>query len=360
MRAVALMSLFVCLATSAQAEERLCDPQLENCRAPILRLIREETQRIDAAFWYMNDARYAAALMKRHRSGLPIRILMDERSVISKPKSAAILKQLRAAGVPMRTKRGGQILHWKMFLFHGQNVVQFSKANYSPHSFVPSHLDGGQPGGWFDEAVYFTSDLRVVDSFRTQFDAYWTDTKGFDPYSQGGQRPVRAYPVTPIAPYMNFHPGQDFNARVLDRINHESVAIDLIHFRITEARHANALTAAVRRGVRVRLISEPDVYTSPPQVVHRLNIDRLAAAGVEIKHRIHRGLTHEGLVVLHGLGEVVFGSANLSTYLIEHNLFYAPGTSPLLDSGETVFDWFATQFERKWNNEAAFIPFHPK
>jgi hypothetical protein len=42
----------------AAAQERLCDPQFEDCRAPIIDLIRNERVGIDVAFWFMEDARY--------------------------------------------------------------------------------------------------------------------------------------------------------------------------------------------------------------------------------------------------------------------------------------------------------------
>ena len=31
----------------------------------------------------------------------------------------------------------------------------------------------------------------------------------------------------------------------------------------------------------------------------------------------------------------------------------------VLDSGETFYQWFADQFNRKWNNTSGFVPFQP-
>ena len=55
----------------AQTQERLCDPEYENCRTPLLNLIANEKQAIDVAFWYMSDARYSNAIVKRFQEGLP-------------------------------------------------------------------------------------------------------------------------------------------------------------------------------------------------------------------------------------------------------------------------------------------------
>ena len=89
------------------------------------------------AFWFMEDARYVHELINaRHQAGVPVRVLVDQRANSSKPRNVTILNMLRDAGIPMRDKYVGDILHFKMMLFHGQNVVQFSKANYTPSSFV--------------------------------------------------------------------------------------------------------------------------------------------------------------------------------------------------------------------------------
>ena len=127
-------------------QERLCDTQLEDCRAPLLTLIQNETQGLDVAFWYMADARYSNLIVQKFQAGLPVRVLMDDRADESKPSTTPIVKQLKDAGIPMRKKSGGGILHWKMMLFHGQNVVEFSKANYYDLAFAASSDRLGRRG----------------------------------------------------------------------------------------------------------------------------------------------------------------------------------------------------------------------
>ena len=156
-----LASLLVAgTAGAAQGREQLCDPQISDCRAPILTLIRNETRRIDVAFWFMTDSRYATEIIKRFEAGVDVRVLVDDRANRSHPRNALILDQLRSAGIPMRNKRAGGNLHWKMMLFDAQDVVQFSKANYSAPSFVPIQPNAN----WMDEAVYFTSNDRITNS----------------------------------------------------------------------------------------------------------------------------------------------------------------------------------------------------
>jgi hypothetical protein len=328
----------------------------------LLNLIASEQQGIDVGFWYMSDARYSNALVKRFQEGLPVRVLMDDRADDSKPKVQPILDQLKAAGIPMRRKSGGGILHWKMMLFDGQNVVQFSKANYDPYSFVAS-----QPGvSWNDEAIYFSDDAALVNTFRTKFDDAWTSTSAYANYANITGPLVRRYPVFPQVSWMNFPPTQDFYNRFVSRVGRETQRLDVVIFRINDRRYGDALINAANRGVPVRLIHDPQQYRSNiarMYIWHSYNIDRLYMAGVagkdvQIKSRVHQGLLHEMAVVLYGLGEAIFGSSNFTTpssnRQAEHNVFYSPSVNK-----PWFYQWFVDQFDRKWNNAAGFQPFQP-
>src|SRR5687768_6729909 len=122
-------------ASPARALDRLCDPGDEDCRAILLDYIRNETVGIDVGFWFMEDARYTAELINKHRAGVPVRVLIDPRANVDYPLNATRLSELQTAGIPMRKRLTNYILHWKMMLFHGQNVVEFSGANYSADAF---------------------------------------------------------------------------------------------------------------------------------------------------------------------------------------------------------------------------------
>jgi hypothetical protein len=63
----------------ASAQDRLCDPGDEDCRAILINYIRNETVGIDVAFWFMEDARYTAELIRRHQAGVRVRVLIDPR-----------------------------------------------------------------------------------------------------------------------------------------------------------------------------------------------------------------------------------------------------------------------------------------
>jgi regulation of enolase protein 1 (concanavalin A-like superfamily) len=168
---------------------------------------------------------------------------------------------------------------------------------------------------------------------------------------------VRSYPTSEPDPELNFPPTENFRTRSVNRYRTEPTAIDAIMYRITDRAHADEMIAAVKRGVVVRLITEPKQYRDPVRLWHAWNVDRMYMAGVKVRHRGHKGLSHEKLTILVGQHVTIFGSSNWteasadSQY--EHNLFTL---------GDGWFDYGRTHFDRKWNNLAparestAFVP----
>ena len=111
--------------------ERMCDVAFENCRVPLIDLIRKETVGLDVAFWFMEDTGLAQEVINRWKAGVPVRVLMDTEANADYPANKTSLQMLKDAGIPMREKVSGGILHWKLMLFVGQNTIEFSGANYS-------------------------------------------------------------------------------------------------------------------------------------------------------------------------------------------------------------------------------------
>jgi phosphatidylserine/phosphatidylglycerophosphate/cardiolipin synthase-like enzyme/regulation of enolase protein 1 (concanavalin A-like superfamily) len=350
---LACASIFFLNPAPAAAQDRLCDTSFENCRVPLIELIRNETVGIDAAWWFMTDARYTTELIRKWQQGVPIRVIIDPRANSTYPLNADRLKEIQDAGIPMRQKVSSGILHWKMMLFAGQQTVQFSAANYSPFGFVPTD----PYRNYTDEVVYFSTVPSVVQSFMTKFDDLWMTTSGYSNYANVGTR-TRHYPTYPKDPELNFPPNESFRNRSVQAYNRETQQIDATMFRITDRHHTDALIAALGRGVRVRLITDWGQYTWTARLWHSWNVDRLHKAGAEIRvagesgdrphvaaRKGHWGTMHQKSTLLYSQGLTVFGSSNW--------------TSPSTDSQEEhnyftrrpeFFQYFQDQFERKWNN----------
>ena len=72
--AAGLLGFVLILSSNVQAQERLCDPAFEDCRAPLWSLIDGETVGIDVAFWFMQDTSFATKIIDRYKAGVPVRI----------------------------------------------------------------------------------------------------------------------------------------------------------------------------------------------------------------------------------------------------------------------------------------------
>jgi phosphatidylserine/phosphatidylglycerophosphate/cardiolipin synthase-like enzyme len=328
------------VAPGRAGADSLCDSSLQDCRAPLINLIRAERVGIDVGFWFMEDQRYVSEIIARRNAGVPIRLIVDPNANPSYPLNATSLNAFRNAGVPMMKKSGGGIMHFKMMLFAGQNIVEFGSANYSDNAFVPVT----PYTNYVSETILFEDDPAIVNSFKTKFDNLWTDTTNYAPYANVAAR-TRSYPTYPISADMNFPPGQDYANRAVNLYNRETQKIDVIMYRVTDARHSNAMIAARGRGIAVRYLGETREYREPDRLWVAYNMDRMYAAGVQMRVRAAEGENHEKLMLLYAQGLSIFGSSNWTSPSAnsqqEHNYFTARSS---------IFTWFVSQFERKWNN----------
>jgi phosphatidylserine/phosphatidylglycerophosphate/cardiolipin synthase-like enzyme len=359
---------------AAQTPDRLCDPGAENCRDILVQYIDNETQGIDVAFWFMEDAAYTAALKRAWLRGVPIRVLMDDRANATYPLNPSRLNEIRTTCrttdgkcIPMRKRLTNYILHWKMMLFRGQGTVEFSGANYSADAWRPS--PGTVPySNYTDESIFFTSEASLFNSFATKFDDHWTNTTEWANYANVVDPLVRIYPTSPKDSSLNFPPTENYRSRSVSGYNAEKRAIDVIMYRITDRAHTDAILNAVARGIPVRLITEPAQYRDVTRMWDAWNVDRLYMGGVQVKMRAHAGLNHQKSVILHDQDgvtpgdqtTVIFGSSNWTSPSangqVEHNIF---------TKKPDIVDWFNVPFERKWNNtggvveNADFVPLPP-
>ena len=356
-RLVLILVPLLLAASDATALERLCDPSFENCRTEVIERIRAETVEISVAAWFYEDARFTNELILRWRAGVRVRVLGDPRANTQHPANAQLLTEMANAGVPIRKNIGSGIEHWKLMLFAGQDVVYFGSANFSGDAFVP--LDPYR--NYVDETIYGTSDPQIVNSFRTKYDDAWTNTTLYANYANAPNSSLaRHYSTYPIDPALNFAPASgsaSYRSRSVVAYNAESAKIDVIMYRITDQAHVDALIAAHRRGVPVRIYTEQEMYRDPTQLWHSMSIDKLYMAGIPIRDRGHAGLNHEKLVLLYGQRTTIFGSSNMTSKSSdaqhEHNYFTAKAQ---------IFEWFVNQFERKWNNAVGALetkPFEP-
>ena len=352
-------------AASADAQERLCDTSFEDCRTPILDLIRNENVGIDVSYWFMNDTRYSSEIIKRWQAGVPVRILLDLRADANYPSAKTVRDSFVSAGIPVRHKFTTGINHWKAIIYAGQHKLHFSAANFANGSYSPivPYRE------YVDEVIYFTDDAEVVNTFKTKYDDLWTDTTHYADFANVSSPLLRNYPTYALHPDLNFPPDQDYQDRLVSQLKQEKQQIDAVMFRITSAKAPDELIRRFQAGVPVRLITEERQYRNPTYLWHSYNVDRMYMAGISIRWKVNATDQdmHQKSVVLHSRGMGVIGSSNWTSSSSdtqrEHNYFTQKGW---------FVQWLKDQFERKWNNLKAsidgggpidppmFVPFAPK
>jgi hypothetical protein len=256
----------------------------------------------------------------------------------------------------MRTRTGSGIMHYKLMVFAGQSIVEFSGANFSADAWVYTT----PYVNYVDESVYFTDRSSFVHSFMTKYDDLWMNGTAYADYANVPATRTRNYPIYTKNSQLNFPPLEPYAKRAIAQYNLETRQIDVIMYRITDRRHTDAMIAAKQRGVPVRIISDPQQYRDASRLWDAWNVDRMYIAGIPIKMRAHQGLNHEKLVLLYGQQMSIFGSSNWTSpsdaSQEEHNCFCTDAT---------MFNWFTNMFERKWNNSTGniensdFVPLPP-
>jgi phosphatidylserine/phosphatidylglycerophosphate/cardiolipin synthase-like enzyme len=334
------------------AADQICEPRLTECRSGLIAYINREVIRLDVGMEEMADPAIANAVIARFKAHVPVRVIVEPRRNTAEPANATILNKLKAAGIPMRYRIVGDILHWKMMIFAGQNTVEFSAAQFTQSYLVPV-----QAGVNFtQDPIFYSTNTSIVNSFERKFDDAWVDTRNFGNYANA---PLvgRAYPLHAVDPALNFVPAQNFSTRSKPLYDAETTGIDVIMYKITDNTHADAMIRAVKRGVPVRIITEPTRYRSTDNVWQAYNIDRMYAAGVKIRERAHLGFLHQKTTLLYSQTRTIFGSSNWTgasnATQYEHNYFATDAT---------FFGRFRQIFARKWASSAetrAFVPLPP-
>jgi phosphatidylserine/phosphatidylglycerophosphate/cardiolipin synthase-like enzyme/regulation of enolase protein 1 (concanavalin A-like superfamily) len=392
-----LASLLLCLAVAAPASaaDQVYFSAVDNISARLVeRINAEQVQysdgrrgRIDMSAWYLTDNLVYDALLNAHRRGVQVRLIGDRGSIFEIDQHTKnAFYYLASEGLPIRLRVNPtwypEIAHWKATIFVGQNIVAFGSANYTPFELAPWSATN-----YKDEIVLFTDDSTIVNAFKTKFDRYWNDTasepesliptapyfKNWDDaclaesacsdYRTRYPNPKamaidtkRLEPDYPLPPSIVWGQGPSFNNRLVTEINNEQTAVDFVIYRLTVDNITEALLAKHRAGVPVRLIVEPNEYLNrkwPEFWITHANIDKLWAAGVPIKWRVHEGLTHMKTLITSTVATIA--SANFAAaWQRDHNYFLSAAAKP------TIHTAIKNRFQTMWNDTVGFATFNPQ
>jgi hypothetical protein len=365
--------------------ERMYFPAVDDVRRIIVNHINAETVRIDMSAWYLTEGLIVNALIAKHNQGVPIRLIGDRAAIFEidlHTKNAYY--RMANAGVPIRLRVNPtffpEIVHWKTTIFVGQGIVTFGSANYTPFELAPASATN-----YKDETVLVTDDPELVNAFKTKFDQHWNDTLA-EPHSLIAKPPYfmnwdqacaresacdfrTVYPTPapmnistarleldhPLPSDMVWGQGPLFNNRLIQEINKEPSRVDFVFYRLTVDNITQALLAKHKSGVPVRVMLEPNEYRNrkwPEFWLTAANMDKLWAAGIPMKKRVHQGLTHLKMLVTSTIA--TNASSNLSAaWQRDSNYFVPAARKPAL------YNAMRDRFELMWSNPAAFGDFAP-
>jgi phosphatidylserine/phosphatidylglycerophosphate/cardiolipin synthase-like enzyme/regulation of enolase protein 1 (concanavalin A-like superfamily) len=312
-------------------------------------------------------------------------------------------------GIPIRLRVNPtsypEIMHWKTAILAGQGKVLFGSGNFAPTELAP---DTSDPTNYDDESEMVTDDPVIVGAFKTKFDQMWNDqtqepsvyaTPNRPPYLQNWDdacavehtgkctdyktvypNPVpmvintaRLEPDNPMPPEMVWGQGtyskvingavqEGLNNRMVREINNESNHIELVIYRLTVANITNALLAKRQAGVPIRVIVDyPCCNGNGGQYANNLfpeyelthaYVDQLYAAGVSIRRKNHKGVTHMKTLITSAYASNA--SSNYSaTWQRDQDYFISSSAKP------AAYQAMLDRFNIMWNDNVGFAAFTP-
>lgn len=377
------------IASPAAAADQIYFPKNDNITNILVQKINAETVRIDISCWYLTEHAISIALANRFNAGVQVRLIGDRASIfeIDAPTRNEYY-WLANQGIPIRLRFNPtwfpEIDHMKTTIFVGQNLVTFGSSNYTPFELAPT-----SPTNYKDETVFFTDDQAIVNAFKTRFDKIWNDTTPEsgslvpsppymkDWYGACANEPTgncgdfatrypnpapmlintaRLEPDYPTPANLIWSQGPAFNNRLIQEINNENTLVQFVIFRLTVDNITQAILNKWQSGVQVQLLVEPQEYMNkkwPEFWLTHANLDKIWAAGVPMKQRVHQGLTHMKTLVTSNYASVA--SSNYAAGWQRDNDYFVPKATKL-----PIYQAIKDYLTNMWNDSSAFVPFQPQ
>src|SRR5262245_5726011 len=373
----ALVVIFPIVGISnASAQEKIYFSSHENAEAQIVARINAETVRLDIGLWLLNDGEITTAIINRHLAGVTVRVLGDRASIFeSDPNTRASFERLANAGVPIRLRENPrsfpEIMHWKCGIFVGQGKAFIGSGNWTSFELKPTSATNFK-----DETEMLTDDDSIVQALMTKFDQFWADTTYFMDWPAAYKADTgvtwtapmtidRTRLVVPDYPTDNFVWGQGIGSHapdgpniiptMINEINLENTAIDMVSYRLTVPTLSDALINKKKAGVPVRVFVEPTQYRNsgfPEYWLVGNEADKLWVAGIPIKIRTHAGSTHMKTLITSRTA--LLASSNYTkNWQWDHNYYIMAAAKP------TLYLSMKDEFERMWNDTANYTDFYP-
>lgn len=274
----------------------------------------------------------AERLAARAAAGVDVQIVVEARwMALPKDRAAVdILKNSRVKLIP-DTKKSG-LMHNKFFIADRKRVWTGS-TNLTEHCLLYNYNNG-----------IWIEDDRVAANFLTEFYEQREGKFG----KKGSGRPNTPYPITTVgtARVATFFSPEDAPLpQIVALINRAKKSVDAYCFVFSSKEIAEAMIAAHKRGVKVRVLFD-NSFSSPGSTARWrfVPFKELAKAEIEVKYDDEDAKVHHKVIVVDG-AEVLTGSFNLSNNAAKSN-----DENILIVSSPEIAGRYQAEFERLWSS----------
>jgi hypothetical protein len=150
---------------------------------------------------------------------------------------------------------------------------------------------------------------------------------------------------------------EDCRADIIKYIQQETVEIDMGFWMMTDARYSNELVNAWRRGVKIRLLMDPNCATSHPACATQN--DQLRSAGIPMRNRVASGILHWKVAIFAGQGQVQFAGANYAPFELAPETPYVNFTDEIVyfTNVPSIVQSFMRKFDDLWTSTTEFADY---
>lgn len=140
--------------------------------------------------------------------------------------------------------------------------------------------------------------------------------------------------------------GQDAEGQLISQLSASQKTLDVAIYEFTDTKIADAIAAAKKRGVTVRLISDRECSS---EAAPKKALGIVKAAGIPIKINSHQGIMHLKVSIIDD-SITTTGSFNYTKSAQSEN-----DENLVVINNTQISQQYESQFDRMWNNTADFI-----
>jgi cardiolipin synthase A/B len=245
------------------------------------------TQSIHMTMYLLTDPRFIDLLVSQHRSGLDVKIVLNQVFPESSENNSSSYAQLVAAGVQVRW--APPAFTYPSGLTHEKCVILDGRAAW----IMTMNLDYSAP---MDNREYLALDTDAADVAEAEavFDADYASV----PYAASGGLVVAPYDATDM---------------LLTLIRSATRSLDIEDEEFSDSMIADAVAAAASKGIATRLVLSDDA----PTTAQRSAVSQIMMAGAKVV--VTRSpYIHAKAIVVDG-ASVFVGSENLTSGSLDYN-----------------------------------------